>query len=403
MHCRLCNHPHLSSIIPLGKMPLANALTKEKNGEQNRLYNLEVLLCDNCSLAQLKETVDPEVLFKDYPYFTSNSQTMLESSRTLALHLAQELSDDSLVMEVASNDGYLIKNYLKEGIKVLGIDPAENIAKVANQEGIPTLCAFFNATLARQLAKEGKMADVIHANNVMAHIPEINDFIQGIKTLLKPGGKGVIEVPYFLDLVEKLEFDTIYHEHVFYFSIKPLKRAFEKWGLELFAIEKIPLHGGSLRLFVGHQGDFPIDPLVSEMEEIEQKKGLHSKKTYQVFMKQVNQLKEDLLSCLNQLKEQGKKIAAYGASAKGTTLLNYFGISSDMIDFVVDKSPHKIGLFTPGTGLLIKDPSEMQKVKADAALLLAWNFAEEILREQKHYIDQGGSFILPLPEVKVIP
>ena len=300
------------------------------------------------------------------------------------------------MIEIASNDGYLLKNYIQHRIEVLGIDPAQNIAKVANEQGIPTLCDFFGELLALKLVKKEKQADIIHANNVMAHVPDIIGFVKGIKHLLKPHGFAVIEVPYFLDLVQRLEFDTIYHEHVFYFSVKPLKLLFERHGLELFNVEKIAIHGGTLRLFVGHYGAHPVKPSISEMIEKEIKLNLYELSTYHDFMEKLKKLKHDLLLSLTKLKKEGRQIAAYGASAKGTTLLNYFGITRDHLNFVVDISPVKQGLYTPGTQFEIKSPGALMTEKVTHALLLAWNFADEIIKQQQEFINNGGHFILPL-------
>lgn len=401
MHCQSCGHLELHSIIPLGKMPLANALLTEHPSHELR-FNLEVMLCGNCGLAQLKDIVPPADLFSDYVYFSSNSDTMLESAKNLVDKISPNLAKDALVIEIASNDGYLLKNYVNKGIRVLGIDPAQNIAKVANEQGIETLCDFFSTELAEHLANDQQFADVIHANNVMAHVPDINGFIQGIKLLLKPNGFCVIEVPYFADLVEKLEFDTIYHEHVYYFAVKPLKMAFEGHGLSLFNIEKIALHGGSLRLFVGHANAHDINPVVEKMIQQENQSGIYQYQTYVAYMKKLNHLKNELTSVLKKIKSEGKKIAAYGASAKGTTLLNFFSIGKETLDFVVDRSTTKQGHFTPGTHLQIYAPEELLQQKIDYALLLVWNFAEEVITQQQAFIKQGGKFILPLPQVKVL-
>ena len=401
--CRSCGSENIKSIIPLGKLPLANALLPSSVALNEPRHNLEVMLCEDCGLAQLRDEIDPAELFSDYVYFSSNSDTMLKSVADLVEHLVPSLPENAFVIEIASNDGYLLKNYIRHNINALGIDPAQNIAKVANENGIPTLCDFFGESLALSLASEGKKADIIHANNVMAHVPNINGFIAGIKHLLKPKGRAIIEVPYFMDLFEKLEFDTIYHEHVYYFSVKPLQIAFERHGLELFDIEKIAMHGGTLRLYVGHKDAYTLRPIVSEMIATEEYIGIYTSSTFDNFMGKLNTLKNNLLRVLTNLKNDGAKIAAYGASAKGTTLLNYFGITSEMIDFVVDRSVVKQGLYTPGTYLEIKEPSALIESKVTHALLLSWNFAEEIISQQQEFIMKGGKFIVPLPEVKIVP
>ena len=320
-------------------MPLANALTDSPEPNCKR-YNLEVMLCESCGLAQLRDLVDPKELFSNYVYFSSNSDTMLKSSRDLVNKTLQDLPQDAHVIEIASNDGYLLKNYVDNNIQVLGIDPAQNIAEAANKSGIKTICDFFSHKLAQTLRDQGKLAYVIHANNVMAHIPDINDFIKGLKTLLKPKGKAIIEIPYFLDLVQKFEFDTIYHEHVYYFALKPLVESFKRHALNIYTLEKLLIHGGTLRLYVGHEGERSEDPIIQDILRKEEKFGLFKPETYVSFMKNLEKLKEDLSFKLRSLKNSGNKIAAYGASAKGTTLLNYFNIGH-YLDFIVDKSLEK--------------------------------------------------------------
>lgn len=401
--CRSCDSQNTHSIIPLGNLPLANALLAHKTHTHEPRHNLEVMLCENCGLAQLKDIINPDDLFSDYVYFSSNSTTMLESVSQLVDRVIPSLEKDSLVIEIASNDGYLLKNYVRQNIHVLGIDPAKNIADVANQKGIPTLCDFFGQKLASKLAKDGKQADIIHANNVMAHVPDINGFIQGIKLLLKPHGQAIIEVPYWADLVEKLEFDTIYHEHVYYFSLKALKAAFEKQNLEIVNLEKLPIHGGSLRLFIMHGGAQEPENIIDEMIQYEEGKEVHQASTFANFMQRLSALKKELTQTLRDLKASGANIAAYGASAKGTTLLNFFEIDSKLIDFVVDRSPAKQGKFTPGTQLEIFSPEKLQKSPVTHALLLSWNFAKEIIEQQAEFVSQGGKFIIPLPTVKILP
>ncbi|SCA59011.1 C-methyltransferase NovU [Chlamydiales bacterium SCGC AB-751-O23] len=402
MRCRSCQSNSLKSIIPLGKLPLANALIEKTNVEKSKLYNLEVMLCEECALVQLKDSVAPEDLFSHYFYFSSNSSTMLESAQNLVESLLPQLNEDSQIVEIASNDGYLLKNYMGKGFKVLGIEPAKNVAKVARESGIETLCEFFDANLAKKIAHSGMKADIIHANNVMAHVPDINSFVKGVKILLKQTGVAVIEVPYFLDLIEKLEFDTIYHEHVFYFTLKALKGLFNKNGLLISGFEKLKIHGGSLRLFIAHEDNNTESADLEGAIFQEELKGLYNLETYKGFMRRLEDLKENLLDKLQSLKNDQKKIAAYGASAKGTTLLNYFGIRKELIDFVVDKSSAKIGKLLPGTYLEIKNPEALIEEDVDTALLLTWNFAEEILKEQQKFLDKNKTFLCPLPYVREI-
>lgn len=402
LKCRCCGNGELESIIPLGPLPLANALLPSGDIQSTR-HNLEVMLCKACGLAQLKDLIDPEELFSEYVYFSSNSDAMLASVAELVDRIAPKLSKDALAVEIASNDGYLLKNYIKHNIAVLGIDPAANIAKVANENGIHTICDFFGEDFAKKMASEGTKADVIHANNVMAHVPDINGFIRGLKIMLKDNGQAIIEVPHFLDLVEKLEFDTIYHEHVYYFSLRSLQYAFLKNGLEIFDVEKISMHGGSLRLFIGHPGRHKINTAVIDglfAQEDEAK--IHDVTTFKSFMEKLAELKLKLHELLSDLKKKEAKIAAYGASAKGTTLLNYFGIGKEYLSFVVDRSVAKQGKFTPGTNLSIYAPSHLIDENVSYALLLSWNFAKEILGQQQEFTKRGGRFIVPLPVVEVV-
>ncbi len=398
MNCRSCGCSSVQPFISLGKTPLANALvTEEHLLAPEAKYVLEVVFCTNCTLVQLVETVPPENLFSDYVYFSSFSSSMVEHARCLSDRLIQErkLGQDSVVLEIASNDGYLLQWYQNKGIPVLGIEPAKNIACVAREKrNIRTLEEFFGADLAGKLKYEGIQADVVHAHNVMAHVPDINGFVFGLNQILKPNGIAVIEVPYVVDMIEKCEFDTIYHEHVFYFSVTALNKLLQRHDLLLERVERIPIHGGSLRLFVV--------PMISGMVQdksvlnlLEQEKKLD----YLGFEQKVQNLKENLVSFLSNLKKSGKTIAAYGASAKGSTLLNYFRIGKDIIDFVVDRSLYKQGKYMPGIHIPIFSPEGLLKYKPDYTLLLTWNFQGEILSEQAEYRAQGGRFIVPLPSV----
>jgi len=403
MNCRSCGSNVTNSIFSFGKTPLANRLLKtEQLSEAEPKYELEIMLCETCGLVQLKEIVDPGVLFSEYLYFSSNAVTMLESVSQLVDKLTPILPKNAKVVEIASNDGYLLQYYQKKGIDVLGIEPAKNIADYANGKGIPTRCEFFSAELADRLSQEGIQADIIHANNVMAHVPNINDFASGIKKLLTPNGQAVIEVPYLLNLIDKVQFDTIYHEHVYYFSLLPLLALFSRHDLMIFDVEQIPVHGGSLRIYVGHKGKHTSSQAVADIYNNECQLNIKHPSYYLTFANKIAALKTTLSDKLNLLKKQNKKIAAYGASAKGSTLLNYFGIGKDVIDFVVDVSPFKHGYHTPGTHLKINPVEYLSKEKIDYTLLLTWNFSEEILRQQEEYRANGGKFIIPVPEVSVV-
>jgi SAM-dependent methyltransferase len=402
--CLACGGQHLILVIDLGATPLANALRDADSlGQPEPRFPLRVVLCEDCSLVQITETVPPDVLFSEYVYFSSFSDTAVEAARALAERLARErrLGPASLVMEAASNDGYLLQHYSGMGIPVLGIEPAANIARVAEERGIRTRCAFFGREEAARLAADGFSCDIFHANNVLAHVPDLNGFVAGIKAVLAPSGTAVIEVPYVRNLIEQIEFDTIYHEHLCYFSATALDRLFSRHGLVLADVERIAIHGGSLRLFVTHP-DAVRSPAVNTLLEEEDRIGMTRAAYYARFAAGVDRLRGELLALLTKLKRQGCSLAAYGASAKGATLLNCFGIGSELIDFVVDRSTVKQGKFTPGTNLPILPPRILTERQPDHVLLLSWNFADEILNQQAAYREAGGKFIVPVPEVRIV-
>jgi len=365
-------------------------------------WPLDLAWCEHCSLVQITETVPPETLFRDYAYFSSFSDTMVQHARAISERLVADRNLDSncLVAEVASNDGYLLQWYRDAGVPVLGIEPARNIAKVAVEKGIPTVSEFFGRELAQELANKGQQADVIHANNVLAHVPDLNGVIAGFAAMLKPGGVAVIEAPYLKDLIDHVEFDTIYHEHLCYFSLTALNRLFLRHGLEIVNVERLPIHGGSLRVFAQHAGSAEISEAVLELLS-EEAEWVNDAGFYARFGERVDGLREQLLNLLSRLKAENCRIAVYGASAKGSTLLNYFGIGKDLIDYVVDRSTVKQGHYTPGTHLRICSPDHLVEDQPDYCLLLTWNFADEILKQQQQYRERGGQFIIPIPEVRV--
>jgi SAM-dependent methyltransferase len=390
--------------LDLGIQPLANNLLKPEDiSAPEPKFPLRLAVCEDCWLLQITDLVPPVRLFSEYLYFSSFSDALLKHSRESAERYTREFALDarSRVVEIASNDGYLLQSFQNAKIPCTGIEPAANIAAVAREKGIETVNEFFGNTLAKRLVNQSRQADLILGNNVFAHAPETNDFTAGLATLLKPKGRIVLEFPYAVDLIEHTEFDTIYHEHVFYFALTPLIPLFGRHGLEIFRVEKIPIHGGSLRLFASHAGAHSVEASVTSCLADERQKGVTSLPYYLGFANHVQELKDDLCGLLAKLKREGKSVAAYGASAKGSTLLNYFGIGKDTLDFVVDRSLHKQGRLTPGTHIPILPTEKLLERQPDYTLLLTWNFADEILSQQKSYRDNGGKFIVPIPKVMV--
>jgi SAM-dependent methyltransferase len=400
--CRSCSSSDFAPVLDLGVQPLANGYREPGDVSPEARYPLALVRCRGCSLVQLTGTIPPKLMFDTYTYFSSYSSTMVDSMRVLAKRMTAErqLTSTDLVVEIGSNDGYLLQHYLELGIPVLGVEPAQNVAAVARQAGVPTMTDYFTASLASELASSGQSASVIHANNVMAHVPRINDFVAGICAALRPDGVAVVETPYLVRFVDDREFDTTYHEHVFYYSLTALSSLLERHGLTVSDVEQIPLHGGSLRLFIQH-ATHRCSARVGELLEAERVQGVTTDEYYRDFANRVQELKTEVTDLIRGLRAKGATVAAYGAAAKGTVLLNHFGLDHTAIDFVADRSVHKQGLVMPGVGIPIVAAEELEARRPDYTLLLAWNFADEILEQQHNYRAAGGTFIIPVPAISL--
>tara|TARA_Y100001949_G_scaffold175982_1_gene187387 strand:+ start:1118 stop:2350 length:1233 start_codon:yes stop_codon:yes gene_type:complete len=404
--CRFCNSNLSKIFADLGDSPLANSYLKEGDFVNEKFYPLCTFLCENCFLVQLDEIETPENIFSEYAYFSSFSTSWLKHAKDYVDMIIPKLSldENSLVIEIASNDGYLLQNFTGKHIPVMGIEPAQNIAKSAIEKNIPTLTKFFDSHLAKDLVSKKKTADLIIGNNVFAHVPCLNDFVIGLKILLKPNGVITLEFPHLLQLMQNNQFDTIYHEHFSYFSLITAKKIFEYHGLKIFDVEELSTHGGSLRLYITHFDNNQINKSteVDLIIEKEKKFGLTQINTYENFSKNIIQIKINLLNFIEKAKKNSKTLVCYGAPAKGNTLLNYCGLSKTQIDYTVDKNPSKQNLFLPGTHIPIFSPEKIKETKPDFILILPWNLQEEILNELNYVKSWGCQFIISIPEVKVL-
>jgi SAM-dependent methyltransferase len=406
--CRFCGNELKHTLVDLGMSPLCESfLSFEQLNQMEAFYPLHVQVCDRCFLVQLEAYVSPEHIFSEYAYFSSYANTWLQHCKNYTDNIVERfnLNDQSFVIELASNDGYLLQYFVEKNIPVLGIEPATNIAKIAVEKGVPTLNEFFGKECALRLVQQGKQADLIAANNVLAHVPDLNDFVAGIKVLLRSQGIFTGEIQHLMKLMAANQFDTIYHEHFCYHTFTTLEKIFAAHEMTLFDVEELPTHGGSLRIYARHSDDEskPVSDRAIELRSREQEAGFGSIERYTSFDKQVRETKRKLLEFLIKVKREGKVVAGYGAPGKGNTLLNYCGIRTDFLDYTVDRNPYKHGKFLPGTHIPIYAPNKIQETKPDYVLILAWNFKEEIMEQMSFIRDWDGQFVVPIPEVKVYP
>jgi len=408
--CRFCAEPLTHVMCDLGMSPLANSYVKFEHGQNaEKIFPLKVWVCDKCLLSQLEAFESPDAIFSDYLYFSSFSTSWVEHARRYVEMMTERFgfNESSQIVEIASNDGYLLQHFKAKGIPVLGVEPAANVAKVAWEEkGIPSVVKFFGVQTAKELVADGKSADLLLGCNVLAHVPDINDFVGGLKVAINPEGVITFEFPHLLRLIEQNQFDTIYHEHYSYLSFLAVEKVFAKHGLTLFDVEELPTHGGSLRIFARHTEDQgalrALTPRVEAMRKQETDFGLTKMETYTAFDEKVKTTKRKLLKFLIEAKEAGKTVVGYGAAAKGVTLINYCGVGADLIDYVVDKSPYKQNHYMPGVRIPIYGPERIFETKPDYVIILPWNLKKEISTEMAKVREWGGKFVVPIPEVTVL-
>lgn len=408
MTCRFCGTAANHVFVDLGMSPLCESLiTAEQLNQMEPFYPLRVNVCPQCFLVQLGEYVSPADIFSEYAYFSSYSTSWVEHARLYAEDMRRRLNltSASFVVELASNDGYLLQHFVQAGIPVLGVEPAANIAEAARARHVPTRVCFFGTETARAMAAAGELADLLVGNNVLAQVPDLNDFVAGMEIVLKPTGVITMEFPHLMRLMEGNQFDTIYHEHFSYFSLLSVERIFAAHGLTLFDVDEIPTHGGSLRIYARHAEDMsrPVEPTVAALRTREERAGLNRLETYGAFDEQVKETKRKLLEFLIRVKREGKSVAGYGAPGKGNTLLNYCGIRTDFIDYTVDRNPYKHGKFLAGTHIPIFDPDRIRQTRPDYVLILPWNIKDEIIAQLSYVREWGGQFVVPIPEVRVCP
>lgn len=402
--CRICRSGKLTEFLNLGMQALANSFIAKENIEKpEAMFPLRVMFCHSCNLCQLGEVVDPEVMFRDYVYFSSGMPSS-PHFMAYAFEVVRRFitSPDDLVVEIGSNDGHLLGEIQKKGVKILGIDPARNIAIEASANGIETLPEFFSETLARDIRAKRGAAKVIIGNNVVAHIDNHHDLAAGVSALLSDNGVFMLEAPYLMDMFERLSFDTIYHEHLSYLALRPLQTLFKQYGMEIFDVQIHPVQGNSLRVYAAKQGAYTIQSSVGDLAQKERDRGFDSLSSYQNLARRIEALRTDVCKTVAAFKRDGKKIACYGAPAKGNTLLNYFGLGIDMLSFATEELPSKIGLLTPGMHIPVISIAEARKNPPDAYLLLAWNYKDVVLAKEKSFRDIGGTFIMPIGEERIV-
>lgn len=405
--CLFCANPLSQTFVDLGVSPLCESyVSREQLNQMEAFYPLHVRVCSQCFLVQLQEYVSPEHIFTEYAYFSSFSDSWVQHAKDYTDMIVARLGLDKrhYVVELASNDGYLLQHFVRKEIPCLGIEPAANVAKAAVEKGVPTQVSFFGCKTAEKMVSDGKQADLVIGNNVLAQVPDLNDFVSGIQIALKPQGVATLEFPHLVRLMEQNQFDTIYHEHFSYFSLISVEKIFAAHRLTLFDVEEIPTHGGSIRIYARHQADNskPVTARLTNLRQREIDLGLNRMSAYSSFGEQVKATKRNLLDFLIQARRAGKKIAGYGAPGKGNTLLNYCGIRTDFLDFTVDRNPYKQGKFLPGTHIPIFPVEKIDEAKPDYVLILPWNFKDEIIKQMARIRSWGGQFVVPIPNVQVV-